>query len=211
MAHFWWVLEDLVEMTHVLDDSMLPGSRQVDVVKHLEVLYELTESYASRVRTDRDPVLVSHQIDSNDLVDASHSGRINLTDLHGTTGQELLEHDSVLTHLSRGNLDSVGSQSFSNLFVAKDVISTGGFFDPVDVVWCQLFHPFYGLLDSPLLVGIHCHLGIWTHALPDHCKPPLVVLKVLANFQLEGGEPQVQKLFAQPLDFLVRITQPSDL
>lgn len=64
--------------------------------------------------------LCGHQQDSNDLVHTTKTARIDLAYVDGACGEELLEHNAVLAHLTRCNTDSVRLQGFPNGLVSEN-------------------------------------------------------------------------------------------
>ena len=93
----------LVEVVDVLDHPPLERAAHADVVDDREVLDELAQSHAARVRTDGDAELGRHEEHGNDLVHAAEPARVDLADGDRLGLQELLEHDPVVDVLAGGD------------------------------------------------------------------------------------------------------------
>lgn len=76
------------------------------------------ESDAAGMGHDGDVEFRSHEQDGNDFVYAAETTRVDLADVDGARGEELLEHYPVLAHFAGGDADAVGFQSFADGFVA---------------------------------------------------------------------------------------------
>ena len=95
----------LTEVGHKLDHPPLEGAAHADVVPHGEVLHEFTEADAPGVGADGHVESGSQEDNGKDLIDAAHSAGVNLTELEGATGEELLEENSVGALFPAGNSD----------------------------------------------------------------------------------------------------------
>ena len=67
--------EVLVQVVDVLDHAAVGGAGDGEVVEHREVLDELAQPDAARVRADRQPELGREQEDRDVLVDPRDPGR----------------------------------------------------------------------------------------------------------------------------------------
>ena len=74
------------------------------------------------MRYNGDVELGSHEEHGDDLVYATETARVDLANVDCARGEELLEHDAVLAHLTGGDADVVGFEGFADGFVAEDWI-----------------------------------------------------------------------------------------
>ena len=95
----------LVQVIYIFQDALLAAHDHI--VDGAQVLSILGEADAAGVRDDGDVEFCSHEQDGDDFVDAAQPTRVDLADVYGARGEELLEHDAVLTHLSCRNADAV--------------------------------------------------------------------------------------------------------
>jgi hypothetical protein len=65
-------------------------------------------------------------------------------------------------------------QSVANFLVAQHVVRRGWLLDPVKLELRQLFHPGDGLIDAPLLVGVHHQEAVGTNALSHYSENSLI-------------------------------------
>lgn len=107
-----------MQMIHILQHTLLPTHN--DIVNRAQMLRVLGQSHATRVRHNRDVEFGSHEQDGNDFVDAAETARVDLADVDGPGGEELLEHDAVLAHFAGGDADIVGLEGVVDGFVAED-------------------------------------------------------------------------------------------
>src|SRR4051812_39361277 len=73
--------EVLVQVVDVLDDTVLGGAGDGDVVEHRQVLDHLAQTHPSGVRADRHAELRGEQQDRDVLVDAADPRRVDLHDV----------------------------------------------------------------------------------------------------------------------------------
>src|ERR1700690_4678589 len=99
------VAKVLVKVVHVLDHPPIQAAADGDVVEWREVLDVLTQAYAARMWADRHAEPGGQEQDRNDLVDAAQPARIDLADRDRLSLEQLLEHDSVVDVLPRGDPD----------------------------------------------------------------------------------------------------------
>ena len=87
--------EVLVEMVDELDHPALAAAGNSHRIEHRQMLHEFAQSDSARVGTDRYTEAGREEQDRNVLVDAGHTGRIDLQDLQCPRLEELLEHDPI--------------------------------------------------------------------------------------------------------------------
>lgn len=108
----------LVQMVHVLEDTLLAAHD--DIVNGRKMLRVLWQADAARVRYNGNVELCGHEQDGNDFVYAAETAGVDLANVDGARGEELLEHDAVLAHFAGGDADVVGLEGFADGFVAQD-------------------------------------------------------------------------------------------
>lgn len=142
-----WVLEMLMQMIDILKDTEL--STDTDIVNGTQMLSVLWESHTTRMGHDGNVELLSHEEHGEDFIHATHAAGVNLADVNGAGGEELLEDHAVLAHFSGGDADSVRAECVTNGFVAENVVWRSGL---LDEPWLELFevlHVFDGFWDGP--------------------------------------------------------------
>lgn len=112
------VEEVLVEMVDVLQDTLL--ATDDNVVNSGKMLRVLWQTDTARVGDNGDVELGGHEKHGNDFVYTAETARVDLADVDCARGEELLEHDAVLTHFARGNANVVRLEGFADGFVAED-------------------------------------------------------------------------------------------
>src|ERR687893_3028002 len=200
------VNEVLVEVIHVLEDSVLERGSDGDVVEDGEVLDVLAQSDATCVRADGHAELRSHQEHGDDLVDAAETAGIYLAERDGIGLQELLENDAVLAVLARGDADRCNRLGYAS--VAKDVVWARRLLDPPRVEYFQALHVLDGLIHVPDLVGVHHQGAVGSYLIPDQGGPPHVVLDVPSNLHLKVRPALLYRLAHERAQLLVRIPEP---
>src|SRR5689334_2970826 len=90
------------------------------------------------MRADWDAELCSHQENCQDFVNSSDAAGIDLADADGVGLKELLEDDAVLHMLASGNTDWCNCSC--NGSMTKNIIWTGGHFNPEGLKGCQMLH-----------------------------------------------------------------------
>ena len=90
------VAEVLVQVVHPLDDAVVEGCADGDVVEHGQVLHVLAQADAAGVRAYGNAELRGEQQDREHLVDSAEPARVYLADVDGAGLEELLEDDAIL-------------------------------------------------------------------------------------------------------------------
>src|SRR5581483_12272757 len=70
--------EVVVQVVDVLDDPVVAGTGDGEVVEHRQVLHEFAQAHAAGVRADRDAELGGEQQDRQVLVDPADPGGVQL-------------------------------------------------------------------------------------------------------------------------------------
>src|ERR1019366_9204901 len=84
-----------------LNYAVLHARGDAQEVERREMLDIFAQAHATRVRTDRNAELRSHQHDREVFVPSSHAARIELQNVDCLSLQKLLEDDPVLDVLAR--------------------------------------------------------------------------------------------------------------
>lgn len=199
----------LVEVVNKLQDGELAADDYV--VDCAQVLSVFREADTARVRYDGHLELLGHEHNSQSLIHTTQAAGVDLADVNGTGHEQLLEHDTVLAHFTRGDANAVRLEGFSDGLVAHDVVWRGWLFDEPGLELAELLHVVDCLRDGPDLVGIDHEDVALVEADDFSCDPQasLVLLDVAANLDLEVpvslGKGVSQKL----LHLLFSISQPS--
>ena len=120
--------EMLVQVIDELGDAIVHAARHGDVIEHRQVLHQLAQPDAARMRTDRHAELRRHQDHCEVLVDAAEAATVDLAEVDGPRLQELLEHDAVGAVLACGHADRPHRLRGSPH--AEDVVGAGLLLDP---------------------------------------------------------------------------------
>ncbi len=198
--------EVFVEVVDVLDHPVLPRTRDGHVVEHREVLDQLAESDAARVRADGHLELGREQQDRQVLVDSGDACRVDLDEVDGPGLEQLLEHDTVGDVLAGGDLDRLAGAHGG---VAEDVVGTGRLLDPVRVERRERGHPLHRVGDVPALVGVDGDPYAGADGVPGERQPADVVGDVSADLQLDLGEAVGDGLLRQPHQLVVGVAEPA--
>ena len=125
-------------MVHILQHTLLPTNTHI--INRAQMLRIFRQPNTARMWHNRDTEFLCHQEDGEDFVDAAHAAGVDLADVDGARGEELLKDYAILTHFAGGDADAVGAESFSDSFVAEDVVGGGGFFDEPGFEFFEMLH-----------------------------------------------------------------------
>lgn len=195
-----------MQMIDVLDDAVVGGAGDGEVVEHREVLDEFAQSDAARVRADGDAELGGEQQDRQVLVYAADAGRVYLEDVEGARLEQLLEDDAVLDVFAGGDLDRGDGRADGG--VAQHVVGAGGFLDPVRVELGEGLGPADRLGHVPALVGVDRHADVGSDDRTGHPAAADVVVEVGADLQLDLPEAVGDGLRGEPGELLVVVAEP---
>src|SRR5690606_10321839 len=84
-------------------------------------------------------VFGGHEQDGEDLIQAANAAGVDLDDVDGVAGDELLEENAVLAHFPGGDL--YRGNGFADLAVALDVVGAGRLFDEERIKALELVDP----------------------------------------------------------------------
>lgn len=146
------------------------------------MLSVLGEADTAGVGHNGDVEFGGHEEHGDDLVHATETAGVDLADVDGAGGEELLEHDAILAHLSSGDADAVRLEGLADGLVAENlsevstlslvgyilrcvrlrtIIRRSRLLDEPWLEFCQVLHVLNRLRDAPDLVGIdHEHIAL---------------------------------------------------
>jgi hypothetical protein len=191
----------LVKMIHELRDAVIHPARDGQVIPHRQVLHQLAQPHAARVRAYRDAELRGHEDHREVLVHAAQPAAVDLAEPDGVGLEELFEQHAVGAVLAGGDADR--GDGARNRRVAKHVVWTRRLLDPEQVEARERLHVADRFVDVPALVGVDHQLAAGTDRFAHQREPARVVGRVGADLDLEVCEAVRERFAAQPPHFLV--------
>jgi hypothetical protein len=188
-------------MVDVLQNPTLGRAGYRHEVEHGQVLNHLAEPDTTRMGADRHPELGGQQQNRDVLVDAAHTCRIDLDDVHSVCLEQLLEDDPIGDVLTRGHLD--GGHLTADPGVPEDVVWRRRLLDPVRIPRRKPFHPLHRRADVPPLVGVDRDPDVAAHSFAGKSHPAYVFLDVGADLELDLSETVCDRLCCELLQHLV--------
>ena len=185
--------------------SRLPGHRHV--VEHRQVLHELAQTDAARVRAHRHAELLRHEVDRQDLVHAPEPCRVELAVVERPGLEHLLEEHAVHPVLAAGDADR--SDRRTDRGVTEHVVGAGGLLDPERLEPRQRVDPLDRLRHIPDLVRVDHQRRVRADHLARDGQAADVVVEVGADLELDVPVAGVDRLLAEPPQLVVGVAEPA--
>jgi len=142
----------LVQVVDKLDRTIFHCATDGNEIGHRQVLDQLAQANATRVRVHAHTKLRGHEQNRQILVHAAHSGGINLNEVHRSSLQQLLEDHPVLSVLPRRHRHRRNTAPDSCM--PQHIVRARGLFNPRNVESNQLPQPGNSRIYVPALIGI---------------------------------------------------------
>ena len=197
----------LVQVIDELDPLVVLFPRDRHVVDHRQMLHIFAQPDASGMRPHRQAELGCHQLHRQHLVQPAQAATVDLHEVDGPVGDELLEQNPVLAHLARRHLDR--GNGLADLAMAEHVVGAGRFLDEQWPREGEGANPFDGLIDLPDLVGVDHDVRGLAQFLAGDRQAPDVVVEAAPHLELGVGEACSPRLAAKPAELVVGIAEPA--
>src|SRR5215469_3246503 len=176
-----------MEMVHEFDRPVFHRAADGHIVRHCQVLNQLAQADATGVRVHRYPKLGSHQEDGEVLVDATHSGGVDLDQVHSPRLEELFEHHAVVSVLPCGN----GHRTHrpADRCMTQHIIRTRGLLHPCNTDLREWPEPLDRFRNTPALIRVNRTSDIRTDSTTCNLTSPQIVRRIQADFELDRAKP----------------------
>ena len=159
------------------------------------------------MRTDGNLKLSCQQHDGEQLIDASHSTRVDLAKLHASTLQELLEHDPIGNRFTGRH--SNRRDGFGDGRMSQDIVGGRRLLDPERIEPGQFLHLGDCLGNIPDLIGIHHQVTVLADLFSNQRGASNVVLKVRSHLHFEMFESRSEVLLTELSAIFIRVAHPA--